>query len=204
MIDAALESVRPAASARGIDLAPVIEGPAVITGDAERLQQVLWNLLSNAIKFTPEAGRIEVRLRPGPDSATVEVTDSGKGIDPEFLPHVFERFRQADSSPTRRHGGLGLGLAIVKHLVELHGGSVQAESAGAGHGATFTVTLPAGVHGGAQDHERSPSILGEVDLTGVEVLLVDDDPGTLAAVGRILTEYHAYAERERQEHRVPV
>ena len=111
-------------------------------GDAERLQQVVWNLLSNAIKFTPNGGRIEVRLRTRADQVDLEVTDSGKGIAPEFLPYVFDRFRQADSSSTRTHGGLGLGLAIVRHLVELHGGSVKAGSGGEGQGSTFAISLP--------------------------------------------------------------
>ena len=111
----------------------MLEGPATIAGDAERLQQVVWNLLSNAIKFTPDGGRIEVRLRTGGRSEVgVEVTDSGKGIPAEFLPYVFDRFRQADSSSTRAHGGLGIGLALVRHLVELHGGSVAGAQRAAG------------------------------------------------------------------------
>ena len=111
-------------------------------GDPERLQQVLWNLLSNAVKFTPRGGQVEARLRRREDGLQLEVTDTGEGIPAEFLPHVFERFRQADSSTSRVHGGLGLGLAIVRHLVELHGGTVAAESPGPGQGARFTVTLP--------------------------------------------------------------
>ena len=142
VIDAAIESVRPAAEAKKIEVVPIVEGPATIVGDGERLQQVVWNLLSNAIKFTPNGGRIEVRLRTRGEEVELEVTDSGKGIPAEFLPYVFDRFRQADSSSTRAHGGLGIGLAIVRHLVELHGGTVEARSAGEGQGSTFAIRLP--------------------------------------------------------------
>src|SRR6185503_18117583 len=116
-----------------------------VTGDADRLQQIIWNLVSNAIKFTPKDGQIEVRLRRVEPHIEVRVSDSGIGIDKQFLPYIFERFRQADSSMTRAHSGLGLGLAIVRHLVELHGGTVSAESAGEGQGAVFTVRLPLAV-----------------------------------------------------------
>ncbi len=146
---AALEVVRPAADAKGIDLCSTVESGAAVSGDPDRLQQVVWNLVSNAVKFTPEGGRVEVALRRRRTSVRIVVSDSGRGIDPELLPHVFERFWQADSSPTRRHGGLGLGLAIARHLVELHGGSVCAKSAGVGLGSTFTVRLPAREEPGA-------------------------------------------------------
>jgi signal transduction histidine kinase len=119
-----------------------------VQGDAGRLQQVVWNLLSNAIKFTSASGRVEVRLEQVPDGVLIQVQDTGSGIPAEFLPHLFERFRQADSSSTRAHGGLGIGLAIVRHLVEAHGGTVSAESAGPGKGATFTVLLPVPVPSG--------------------------------------------------------
>ena len=143
ILTAAMETVSPALTAKGIkvdvDLDP--DTPPV-AGDPDRLQQVAWNLLSNAIKFTPEGGTVRVRLRRAGRNVEIEVTDTGDGIAPEFLPHVFERFRQADTGSRRRYGGLGLGLAIVRHLVELHGGTVTAESAGEGHGSTFRVLLP--------------------------------------------------------------
>ncbi|MFL6195983.1 MAG: response regulator [Thermoanaerobaculia bacterium] len=143
IIDAALESVRPAADAKGIllevSLAPI---PSPVLGDPDRLQQVVWNLLSNAIKFTPRGGRVEVKLRGTGTSAAIRIADTGMGIRPDFLPYVFDRFRQAESSSTRSHGGLGLGLSIVRHLVEHHGGTVEVESAGENQGAAFTVQLP--------------------------------------------------------------
>ncbi|HWS56834.1 MAG TPA: CHASE domain-containing protein, partial [Pyrinomonadaceae bacterium] len=143
VVEAAVESLRPAAEARGVLLRLALEGqPGPVAGDADRLQQVVWNLLSNAIKFTPHGRSVEVRLAGRDGHAELAVADEGAGIAPEFLPHVFERFRQADGAITREHGGLGLGLAIVRHLVELHGGRVRAESEGHGRGATFTVTLP--------------------------------------------------------------
>jgi signal transduction histidine kinase len=143
VIAAALEAVRPAADAKGVRLetrADPLAGP--VAGDADRLQQVVWNLLSNAVKFTPRGGRVDVRLAVADGQARLEVADTGRGISPEFLPHLFERFRQADGPAARSFGGLGLGLALVRHIVELHGGTVRAESAGAGRGATFTVELP--------------------------------------------------------------
>jgi len=143
VIDAAINTVRPAADAKGIQLEFIPSAKAgLISGDANRLQQVIWNLLSNSIKFTPQGGRVEVRVDSDSLYTQIQVTDTGKGINPEFLPHVFDRFRQADSTTTRSYGGLGLGLAIVRHLVELHGGTVQAESPGEEQGATFTVKLP--------------------------------------------------------------
>jgi signal transduction histidine kinase len=144
LLERAVESLRPAIQAKGLDVQSAVEPEACyVHGDPDRLQQVAWNLLSNAIKFTPPAGKVEVRLERLDDTVRLTITDTGQGITPEFLPHVFERFRQADSSKARLHGGLGLGLAIVRHLVELHGGTVTAESAGHGQGARFTVTLPA-------------------------------------------------------------
>ena len=144
VIEAAVESVHLAAQAKRIELVLHFEPEVpLVVGDPGRLQQVFWNLLSNALKFTPEEGRIEVRLRQTDSHVEASVTDSGDGIPSDFLPHVFDRFSQADSSVTRKHGGLGLGLAIVRHLVELHGGTIRAESAGAGRGATFSLQLPA-------------------------------------------------------------
>jgi signal transduction histidine kinase/DNA-binding response OmpR family regulator len=143
---AAVDAVRPGVEARGVRVECHLDGTAAqapVAGDPDRLQQVFWNLLTNAAKFTPAGGLVEVRLEPhGHAAVRLGVRDNGAGIDPKFLPHVFDRFRQADSSSTRSHGGLGIGLTIVRHIVELHGGSVAADSAGEGHGATFTVTLP--------------------------------------------------------------
>ena len=141
----AIDTVHPARDAREIVLTTSIESPLVIDADPDRLRQVFWNLLANAVKFTPRGGRIEVEAHRLGDAVSVAVTDTGSGIDPAFLPFVFEAFRQADQSPTRQHGGLGLGLAIVRHLIEAHGGTVQATSAGVGSGSRFTVTLPGSI-----------------------------------------------------------
>ncbi len=143
VVDAALEAVRLAAEAKNIRLTTRYDGATVpISGDATRLQQILWNLLSNAIKFTPPGGEVEVAVRPAGTRVVIEVRDTGEGIEAQFLPHVFERFRQGDGSATRARGGLGLGLSIVRHLVELHGGRVRAESPGPAQGSTFAVELP--------------------------------------------------------------
>ena len=196
MIRAALEVVRPAAEAKGIELSTTIAPGAAVSGDPDRLQQVAWNLLSNAVKFTPEGGRVEIALARDGAAALIAVRDSGRGIDPEVLPHVFERFWQADSSPTRRHGGLGLGLAIVRHLVELHGGSVRAESLGAGHGATFTVRLPAREDAPTAEGEEVPLLRESVPsdpaafrarLDGLRVLVVDDEADARELVATMLS-----------------
>ena len=143
VIEAAIDSIRPAADAKNIRLQVTLDtNTGLVSGDPDRLQQVVWNLLSNAVKFTEKGGRVQVRLERINSHVEVTVSDTGKGISPEFLPYVFDRFRQADSSITRLHGGLGLGLAIVRHLMELHGGSVQAQSLGEGQGATFSLQLP--------------------------------------------------------------
>jgi PAS domain S-box-containing protein len=142
VITSAIETLRPAATAKQISIGVHLDFTPMVEGDANRLQQIVWNLLSNAIKFVPRAGHIEVRLARADNAARIIVGDDGPGIDPSFLPHVFERFRQADASTARAHSGLGLGLAIVRHLAELHGGSATAESDGLGKGATFTVELP--------------------------------------------------------------
>jgi PAS domain S-box-containing protein len=177
VVDGATETVRLAANGKRITLASAVDRSGlVVSGDATRLQQVLWNLLSNALKFTPEGGRVEILLERVGSYARIVVKDSGQGISPDFLPYVFERFRQADGSMTRRSGGLGLGLAIVRHLIEMHGGMVTAESAGLGHGATFTARLPLSVAADAASdpsshgagHERRP-------LEQVRILVVDDD-----------------------------
>jgi signal transduction histidine kinase len=186
IIEAALDSVRPAADAKGIHLV-VTRDPLAspVLGDGDRLQQVVWNLLSNAIKFTPREGTVEVRLRQTGASAEVRVSDTGAGIRPDFLPYVFDRFRQAESTITRSHGGLGLGLSIVRHLVELHGGTVEVQSEGEGKGAIFTVLLPvrAARAGGnvsveaAEEKEVQPWSNPAL-LQGLVVLVVEDEDDT--------------------------
>ena len=148
VIEAALEAVEPAVDAKCMTIDRAFADLPPIIGDRDRLQQIIWNLLSNAIKFTPKDGHVRVELRAYAGDIVLSVTDSGQGIDPAFLPHVFDRFAQADGSFTRVHGGLGLGMAIVRHLVELHGGFVTAASDGKDRGATFTVTLPVGASPG--------------------------------------------------------
>jgi PAS domain S-box-containing protein len=172
---AAIDVVVPAAAAKRIELVRAFGGSRpVVMGDADRLQQVVWNLVSNAVKFTPDAGRVEIRIATATDHAVLTVHDNGVGVSPEFLPHMFDRFRQRDSSTTRSHGGLGLGLAIVRHLVELQGGTVGAASAGLGHGTTITVTLPLqDVAPPAPRSHPRPSISV---LAGVRVVVVDDRP----------------------------
>ena len=143
VVEAAMDAVQPAANAKLIKLEASLDpraGP--VSGDATRLQQVVWNLISNAVKFTPRGGHVSLKLERNHSHVEIIVSDTGQGISSDFLPFVFDRFRQADGSTTRTHGGLGLGLAIARHLVELHGGTVHAESAGVGHGATFKVRLP--------------------------------------------------------------
>jgi CheY-like chemotaxis protein len=182
--------VSPAAKAKDISIEIDLDasvGP--VLADPKRLQQITWNLLSNAVKFTPRGGTIAVRYERAGGSARLAVRDSGKGIAAAFLPHIFDAFRQADSSSTRLHGGLGLGLTIVRHLVELHGGTVRAESEGPGRGATFIVDLPvlvgAGdeVEGGeGRELVRVARGAGDQVLAGVRVLVVDDEPDTLEFV----------------------
>jgi len=189
VVAAALDASRPAAAAKGIELVSLIdrEGSEVY-GDPDRLQQVVWNLLSNAIKFTESGGRIEVTLATAGGLTTLSIADTGQGIAPELLPHVFDRFRQGDSSTTRHSSGLGLGLALVREIVALHGGTVSAASEGAGRGATFTVCLPAlRAHGSAGDDRRSarPRTL-ERALTGLSILVVDDEPDARAVVAETL------------------
>jgi signal transduction histidine kinase/CheY-like chemotaxis protein len=202
VINTAIDSVQLAADSKGIQLEVTLDPSARhVSGDAARLQQVVWNLLSNSIKFTPAGGRVSVRLeRAGELDAQLKVSDTGEGIRPDFLPFIFDRFRQADGTSTRRHGGLGLGLAIVRHLVELHGGTVHADSPGEGLGATFTIRLPL-----ALPPERTQSHIKEIrsvlpdkehdehletltSLEGVRVLLVDDDQEILTVIEMILAE----------------
>jgi CheY-like chemotaxis protein len=179
VVSSAADTVRPAAAAKGLTLRVAVdtEQQVIVTGDPDRLRQILWNLLTNAVKFTPKHGRIDVELLHSDSSASVTVTDSGQGIPGDFLQHVFERFRQADSTTSRRHGGLGLGLAIVRHLTEAHGGSVSAESAGEGLGSTFTVHLPVQVVRRRVDVTVAEEPAGTA-LAGLQVLLVDDEPDT--------------------------
>ena len=182
VVEAAAESIGPATEAKDVNFKIVLDPlPGVVSGDPDRLQQAIWNLLSNAVKFTPEGGHVELRLTRLNSEIEISVSDDGQGISPDFLPHVFDRFRQQDSTTARQHGGLGLGLAIVRHLVELHGGSVRVESVGEGRGATFTITLPAAPHATPSGESRRSSIIGEPQsglpsLSGVRVLLVDDLP----------------------------
>ena len=180
VIAEAVDAVRPTVTAKGLRLGVSMDPGAeiVIDGDAHRLQQVVGNLLSNAVRFTPAGGSIDVDLQSGRDSVEIVVRDSGEGIDPQFLPHVFERFRQAESSPSRKHGGLGLGLAIVRHLTEAHGGTVSAHSEGSGKGATFVVRLPLDAARPRQLPvpviERRPT--AGLLLSGIRVLVADDEP----------------------------
>ncbi|MDB4974007.1 MAG: hypothetical protein JWN48_2348 [Myxococcaceae bacterium] len=187
VVEAAIEAVRPAADAKGVRLQPVLDSHATIVGDVDRLQQVVWNLLSNAIKFTPKEGRVLIRLRREHSYVEITVADTGQGISGDFLPFVFDRFRQADPSFTRRTGGLGLGLAIVRSLVELHGGTVTVQSEGTGLGATFVVRLPTAplradtlpepiVH--EPGTPRSPGFECPEELQDLRVLVVDDEPET--------------------------
>jgi PAS domain S-box-containing protein len=180
VITATLDAIRPAAEAKEIRVQSAIDATGdLVTGDPARLQQVVWNLLSNAVKSTPKGGRVDVGLRRVDAHVELTVRDTGEGIRADLLPHIFERFRQGDSSPTRVHGGLGIGLALVRHLVELHGGTVAAESAGEGQGATFRVTLPIAAARAAMP--------GGPRLTGLSVVVVDDAADALALMATILT-----------------
>jgi PAS domain S-box-containing protein len=199
----AVATAKPSAEAKGIRLQAVLDpraGP--VSGDPARLQQVMWNLLTNAVKFTPKGGRVQVLLERVNSHFEVSVSDTGEGIKPEFLPHVFDRFRQADATTTRRHGGLGLGLSIVKQLVELHGGSVRVVSAGLGHGTTFTLSLPLPLIQPEPDPdvERHPPRAASsatvpqdacVQIAGVKVLVVDDEADARALMRRLLEDCQA-------------
>ena len=193
VVEAAMDSLKPMAEAKGIRLDSVLDSRAgPISGDPARLQQVVWNLLSNGIKFTPKGGRVEVRLERVDSSVEITVADNGEGITPEFLPHVFDRFRQFDSSIVRRTSGLGLGLAIVRHLVELHAGFVTAESAGKGQGSNFTVRLPLRpirarhVATPEKDAPGERAIGAMPDLSGIRVLVVDDENDTRDLLREVL------------------
>ncbi len=195
VIESAINVVRPTAEAKNIRIDVDFEThPTVISGDAHRLQQVIWNLLSNAIKFTAAEGRVLISLRQLDSQAEISVLDTGQGINRDFLPFVFDRFRQADSTTTRQHGGLGLGLAIARHLVEIHGGTIHAQSEGKGRGSTFSVRLPllrtVGTSRGVNRDEIAVPTLGH-QLAGLHVLLVDDDKDTLDLLTTALTQYDA-------------
>ncbi len=209
VVEAALESVRPAAAKKGLTIRSEVEpGVGAVWGDPARLEQVMWNLLANAVKFTPAGGEVSVRLSRAGRRVRVAVADTGQGIAPEFLPFVFHRFRQADGSTTRAHGGLGLGLAIVRQLVEMHGGTVNAESAGAGRGATFTVELPvmaAGPVGSgtcrrtrpppatpADDGASAAALDPATTLADLRVLLVDDEPDARLLLTTVLEQRGAH------------
>jgi PAS domain S-box-containing protein len=205
VVETSVNAVRPAAETKGIALGVTLtSGARAVRGDPNRLQQVFWNLLTNAVKFTPKDGKVSVTLGQTHSRLVVGVTDSGEGIDAAFLPYVFERFRQADASASRRYGGLGLGLSIAKQLVELHGGIISASSAGKGKGSTFTVELPvmaldvdlADCTGARQRRSRSVAGYADVDapptsLEGVRVLVVDDEPDARALIERLLQECEA-------------
>jgi signal transduction histidine kinase/ActR/RegA family two-component response regulator len=202
VINSAIDSVQLAIDSKDLNLEVTLDPTARHTfGDPGRLQQVVWNLLSNAIKFTPSSGRIGVKVKRAEGNLQICVSDTGCGINPDFLPYIFDRFRQADGTTTRNHGGLGLGLAIVRHLVELHGGAIQADSAGVGEGATFTITLPLApqstsrrkkVTGSLRSKEVSSGHFTSLPaLDAVKVLLVDDDPDTLQVLGVMLGNSNA-------------
>ena len=198
VVEAAVATVRPSAEAKGIRLTELLDstiGPVLC--DAHRIQQVVWNLMANAVKFTPKGGKIQVILERSGSYAEISVSDTGEGIEPEFLPYVFDRFRQGDGSLTRKHGGLGLGLSIAKQIADMHGGSIQAQSGGVGQGATFTFRLPLPIMQVA-DSSAHQLVTGETireclpsSLSGITVLVVDDDVDALELVKRVLEEYQA-------------
>ncbi|HYE75712.1 MAG TPA: hybrid sensor histidine kinase/response regulator, partial [Blastocatellia bacterium] len=188
IIRAAMETVRLAAEAKSIKIEASLEPDVgLVSGDSTRLQQVIWNLLSNAVKFTPAGGQVSIRLERLDSCAQITVSDTGQGIASDFLPYVFDYFRQADATTTRKFGGLGLGLAIVRHLVELHGGMVGVESPGVGMGATFTVRLPLMPLQLSANQNSQPSESSS-DLNGIQVLVVDDEPDSREFVAFVLEQ----------------
>jgi signal transduction histidine kinase len=200
IVASAVGTITPAAQTKGVELECAVELAPWVRADPERLQQILLNLLTNAVKFTPEGGRVRVAVRGSDPYAEVIVSDTGQGIKPQFLPYVFDPFRQADPSTTRRHGGLGLGLAVVSHLVELHGGVIRAESPGDGLGATFFLRFPqvvAAAESAAANAEppssssASPVSGAPADLEGVRLLVVEDEPDTRDAIAQFLEDYGA-------------
>ena len=190
IIESAIDTVRAAAVAKSILIHPVLPKIGLVSGDVARLQQVVWNLLSNAIKFTPNHGQVDIRLEQIDNQAQITVSDAGKGINPDFLPYIFESFRQEDASTTRKYGGLGLGLTIVRQLVEAHGGTIVADSPGKGLGATFTVQLP--LLNVEPENNQTGSLPQQIfDLTGIRVLAVDDELDTRELFTALLTQYGA-------------
>jgi CheY-like chemotaxis protein/two-component sensor histidine kinase len=199
VVESAIEAVRPAATAKGVVLSHVVAADAApIFGDPDRLQQVVWNLLANGVKFTPRGGDVTVKVLRRDGLVDIIVSDTGQGIAPEFLPHVFERFRQADATTTRTYGGLGLGLAIVRSLVELHGGNAKVDSEGRGRGTTFTVSLPISPVRSSR-FERPPPLrlvptleLGpHSELAGTKILVVDDEPDARELLAELLSACRA-------------
>jgi signal transduction histidine kinase len=196
VIEAAVQTAQPAAQAREIRIQKILDHQIVVAGDPGRLQQVFWNLFSNAVKFTPTGGSVRVVTERVESHVEVSVIDTGQGMSAEFLAHAFERFRQSDSAPTQKTGGLGLGLSIVRHLVEMHGGTVEARSDGEGKGATFVVKLPLiAVHPSSERkvHPRSAiagsgAVVAPVDLRGARVLIVDDEPDARELLAQVLAE----------------
>ena len=219
LVETVVDVVRTAADARSIDLHTFLDPlTSPISGDPQRLQQIIWNLLTNAIKFTPKCGKVGLRLERIESHVELTISDTGQGIEAEFLPYVFDRFQQSDSSSTRRHGGLGLGLSIVKQLVELHGGTVTAVSPGAGEGSTFKVILPLmSVHHDLGDNEMGPNLIvakpsahPQPSLADLRVLVVDDEPDARDLIAAVLIDrgaevvavesaVEALAELERQQ-----
>ncbi|HXC59690.1 MAG TPA: ATP-binding protein, partial [Steroidobacteraceae bacterium] len=203
LIHVAVDTARPTADAKEITIEVQVtpQDGVRMTGDGRRMQQVLWNLLSNAIKFTPKGGRVQVSLQRAGSQLELAVTDSGEGISPEFLPFVFDRFRQADASTTRQHGGLGLGLSIVRQIAELHGGVVRVTSAGIGQGATFFVILPINAVRQKSESPQPPGLVvlppssetpaAAPDIRGIHILAVDDEADARAMIQRLLQEHGA-------------
>ena len=196
IIEAVVDSVRPSADSREIRLKTALESlMSPVSGDPDRIQQIIWNLLSNAIKFTPKGGQIDVRLERVHSHIEITISDTGQGIAPEFLEHIFERFRQSDSSSTRQHGGLGLGLSIVRQLVELHGGTVTAQSPGEGFGTIIRVQLPLlSIHQELSDIDMTPNLIGsktptfwQPSLNDLRVLIVEDEPDARELIAAVLT-----------------
>jgi signal transduction histidine kinase/ActR/RegA family two-component response regulator len=191
VVEGALDTVRPAADNRRIELVTSLAPDVTVFGDSDRLQQVVWNLLTNAVRFTPEGGRVSVRVEQAAATAVLTVADTGVGIAPAFLPHVFDRFRQGDASGANAHRGLGLGLAIVRHLAEAHGGRAEAFSAGRDAGATFTVTLPVGSVAASGDQPEAAAVGATPTLTGTRILVVEDEPDSRDLLATTLETYGA-------------
>lgn len=203
IVEAAIDNITPAANAKNIRLDTALDSKCVVSGDADRLQQVLWNLLTNAVKFTENGGRVQTFMKHAHSNVEISITDTGQGISPEFLPFVFERFQQSDKTKTRRHGGLGLGMAITRHIVELHGGTIRAESPGLNQGATFTVSLPVPAAQNGNSHaadqsenSRLPentdfSVNDSTRLKGFQILIVDDEADARELITFVLARHGA-------------